>query len=616
MKNELNTNHTETLTSFSTRHTDVNLVQSESIVAKTPLPVIDWASIGQMAPEKIQIGNRNANDPLPLADWVVITWTSAEWEAIDHVFLNSSTPSTGSYEWRKEWHKYTRGAENFVADEKSGVLWGEFQLVQITDQSNRPWKVLIFKSNSHLAHSPWIDGLSEMMKCILTDTKAKKVYTIGTAGGARLDQCLGDSVITNTATIELQRPQNTQDKSNGNSFRCPTWYPSTSLTSTVEENLLFKLSAVANKEALENLFDQLKAKHPGDPAVEALTLDDLLNEGLTPDLLNTPKIQSLKDVPLLTTDFYYIANGDSADAFAFLEMDDAIIAREANAMGVEFACIRNISDPIVPFQTKQGATISDGVRGDWSGLIYSTFGLYTSFNGALATWATIAGEGSSVYNPERFTSSPNEKDPLELKLVYDVRSCGTCSFFWPEEKKNAGYGPYTAFDFDINTPYEAEPIEGAVSSPWVLGRTRPPSFPNGEIVDGCRKAPIMTIGINPNLTAFALGQNGAAWAYPNFSSDSNTNQWAKYAWYYRYRSVYQEKLSLDFVKKYILEEGQIIAQRDGKITQATRMDSFSSWQVHVRYQGYADDTILTVPGGQQDFPYVLLFDTNEPNNSF
>jgi hypothetical protein len=32
------------------------------------------------------------------------------------------------------------------------------------------------------------------------------------------------------------------------------------------------------------------------------------------------------------------------------------------------------------------------VRDRWSGLIYENFGLYTSFNGALATWSAIAGQ--------------------------------------------------------------------------------------------------------------------------------------------------------------------------------------------------------------------------------
>ena len=318
----------------------------------------------------------------------------------------------------------------------------------------------------------------------------------------------------------------------------------------------------------------------------------------------------------MTTDFYYVANGNNSDAFSFLEMDDAVIGREANAMNVPFACIRNISDPIVPGLTKDGKVIADSIRNDWSGLIYKTFGLYSSFNGALATWATIAGEGTNTYNPQRGENLSNEDDPLEVKLAFKVRSCGTCDFFWPEDKKKATYGPYTAFDFDVSQPYPAEPDGDEKTYPWILGSTRPPSFPNGEIIDGCRKAPVMTLGINPNLTAFAPGQNGAPWAYPNFSSDNNTDAWAKYAWYYRYRSVYQEKLSLDFVKQYILPEGQIVAAKDGVVVEASRPDSNPTWTIKVRYEGHADDTFIELPGKIGDFPYMLFYDAFEPNNAF
>ena len=120
--------------------------------------------------------------------------------------------------------------------------------------------------------------------------------------------------------------------------------------------------------------------------MEHVHLNDLLNEALRPEELTKPKIEVLKDVPLLTTDFYYIAVGDHADAYSFLEMDDAVVGREANKLGVRFACIRNISDPVVPARTHKGDPISDVIRADWSGLIYTSCGLFTSYNGALATW--------------------------------------------------------------------------------------------------------------------------------------------------------------------------------------------------------------------------------------
>lgn len=581
------------------------------------LPPVNWSAIGQSAPVRIPLGFRNETDPLPIADIVILTWTSAEWFAFDHIFLNSDRTGdyAKDYEWKKAWLPYTRGASGYSADPKSGKLWGQFQFVRITDRSGRPWRVLLFKSNSHLAHPPWVDGLSAMLQCILNDTQADRIYTIGTAGGARLNQKLGDSVVTNAAMLDLERPQN-NDPDNGSMYRCPTWFPSTVMLKEVEEKLLYKMSDIVTDKSLGELFAQLKTQHPNDPGLAELQLGDLVNDALRPSSLDKPRIEALKDVPLLTTDFYYIASGDSADAYAFLEMDDAIIAREANKLGVRYACVRNISDPIVRKRTDNGTPISDAVRADWSGLIYTTFGLHTSFNGALATWATVAGEGSAAYDPARTTDIPFADDPLEVKLVHQVRACGSCDFFWPKAKNQQVYGPYTAFDFDVNVPYAATPGKGDGPQPWVTGRTRPPAFPNGEVIDGCRKAPIMTIGINPNMTAFSPGQTGAAWAYPDFSSDNETDAWTKYAWYYRYRTVYQERLTLDFVKQFILPEGQIVAARSGHIVAAARPTDSAAWSVTVRYDGDPSDTTIALPGKQGDFPYVILFDIYPPNNTF
>jgi len=598
-----------------TRRTDVAAQPSFSPAAV--LPPVNWSAMGQVAPVRVPIGARKPEDALPLADVVILTWTSAEWFALDHVFLNSGAPgSINDHSWRTSWLPYSRGASAYTADPGSGSLWGSFQLVEIADLSGRPWRVLLFKCNSHLAHPPWIEGLTAMLRAILEDAKPDRIYTIGTAGGARLDQRLGDSVVTNSALLTLQRPQNTVDPDNGNMYRCPTWFPPPALIDDVERTLLYRMNQAVTEQSLQSLFAQLKAKHPDDLGLAELTLADLLNDAILPESLGSPKVSALRDTPLLTTDFYYIAGGDSADAYAFLEMDDAIIGREANRLGVRFACLRNISDPVVPKLSKKSAPISDGVRADWSGLIYTTFGTLTSYNGALATWATIAGEGRAGYNPPRESPVPDPDDPLEVKLAFQVRACGTCSFFWPTERNQQPYGPYTAFDFDVNVPYPATPGAGPGPQPWVTGRTRPPSFPNGEVIDGCRKAPIMTIGINPNLTAFLPGQTGAAWCYPNFSSDNDTNAWAKYAWYYRYRSVYQERFTLDFAKNFILAEGRIYATRNGYVVSGNRPDDNPAWTLTVRYEGDAADTVLSLPGKLGDFPYVMLFDAYPPNNAF
>ena len=49
------------------------------------LPVVDWSAINATAPTGLLLPRTK----LPNADIAVITWTSAEWSALDHVFINS-----------------------------------------------------------------------------------------------------------------------------------------------------------------------------------------------------------------------------------------------------------------------------------------------------------------------------------------------------------------------------------------------------------------------------------------------------------------------------------------------------------------------------------------------
>jgi len=80
--------------------------------------------------------------------------------------------------------------------------------------------------------------------------------------------------------------------------------------------------------------------------------------------------------------------------------------------------------------------------------------------------------------------------------------------------------------------------------------------------------------------------------------------------------VYQERLTLDFVKKFLLPDGQVIAARRGHIVAAARPTDSAAWSVTVRYDGDPSDTTIALPGKQGDFPYVILFDIYPPNNTF
>ena len=222
----------------------------------------------------------------------------------------------------------------------------------------------------------------------------------------------------------------------------------------------------------------------------------------------------------------------------------------------------------------------------------------------------------AAYDPPREKEPKDTGDPLEIELVYNVRPCGTCSFFWPDDPADQPYGPFPTFDFKTNTPDANPPTGHPESYPWVDGRTREQAFPNGEIMDGCRKAPIMTIGINPNLTAFSPGVTGTAWAYPDFSSDDGTDAWTKYAYYYRYRSVYQERFDFEAIKKYLVAGSEIVASADGKIVGATRTSSAPSYQMTVRYDGETEDKVIALDRDLGAPRWVLLFNRREPGNEF
>lgn len=59
-------------------------------------------------------------------------------------------------------------------------------------------------------------------------------------------------------------------------------------------------------------------------------------------------IQRVPFTKLEYSTFYFIAADENADAYSFLEMDDAVIAREVERAAVEYVFVRNISDPVVP----------------------------------------------------------------------------------------------------------------------------------------------------------------------------------------------------------------------------------------------------------------------------
>jgi hypothetical protein len=87
----------------------------------------------------------------------------------------------------------------------------------------------------------------------------------------------------------------------------------------------------------------------------------------------------------VTAKSFVVANtsGNLAN-FACVEIDDTIIAKAATGK-TQFGAIRNISDPI------QNASLPDQTQGNCGEAIYTAYGIYTSYNGALAAAAVLSG---------------------------------------------------------------------------------------------------------------------------------------------------------------------------------------------------------------------------------
>ena len=364
-----------------------------------PLPVVDWKSIGNKAPVIIPfpLSIHDPNAPLPKADIVVITWTGPEWSAFDHVFCNSGSPRD-YYDttWDSDWMPYTRNAPPPPPPPATNYnYWGYYRMVEITGQSGKQVKVLLFKSQTHLAHPPYLPGLIEMTKAILTETGASYLYSIGTAGGAseiKDTGLLGNTMITNSGHLQMTLSQN-KSPLNDQTYTCKSWFPGFDLMEPVRQQLLYPLSNVAFGYVYEKLFLQLKnyiAYHYPTIDMSFITVDDLVNKPLDPANLHNPQTFNCKDFPLLTTDYYYIASPGDGDKYCILEMDDSVLGEVAGSMNVNYAFVRNVSDTYVPFTTKSGKTIPGEVQSEWSSVVYGHFGFYTSYNGALSTWATIA----------------------------------------------------------------------------------------------------------------------------------------------------------------------------------------------------------------------------------
>lgn len=193
--------------------------------------------------------------------------------------------------------------------------------------------------------------------------------------------------------------------------------------------------------------------------------------------------------------------------------------------------------------------------------------------------------------------------PLEVQLVSGVKNCDACKWFWGDDRP---YGPYPSYDFvekypkNVKIKYDEKkkkPIE------WISAKSNALKFIEPAVMQGCRKAPIMTIGINPNLTAFKPNPSNDTWAYPKFKDV------ASYAYYYRYKTIDQESFSGEFLQKQISKNKKdlIIAKNDGRLTYSSRSNTRRWMMIKIRYKDGEEETIERTWKSRED--YMVNYDT-------
>jgi nucleoside phosphorylase len=336
------------------------------------LPAINWDAIGATAPQPCAIPAGTPAGQLPAADIVVITWAEAEWAALEHVFIQSSAAMPYAAAATSSWPDWLTYDANMPAhpDAPDWSYWGQYRLVTVNGKT-----VLLFKSNTHLDW-PGASFLGTLIGQMCQYVQPSLILSIGTAGGCRLTDHLGTVNVVNAATMysKSEPPANWPTYTSG---FLPAW---SVIGKPGFDSQLFAIPA--SPETLQTLADQFNAFFQTSYPLSTLNADNLVTPDAQPALNNL----TVDNVALLTASTFVVGTtSGNYDNFAVIEMDDAVIAQTCQQNKVQFGAVRNVSD------TAQNAALPTQVQGDWGSAVYDVFGFYTSYNGALATWAIIAG---------------------------------------------------------------------------------------------------------------------------------------------------------------------------------------------------------------------------------
>jgi nucleoside phosphorylase len=341
----------------------------------------------------------NKSDPLPTADIVIITWTVDEVDALADVFTYPYHIPSRSDPTKNDWYEYDR---NFLTKFRNKIRRGAPSRGNCDDVNSLgsyflsnigSKKVLCFKSQLHLNQDGVNTGVGtatlpvkDLFQQIIEETGAKYILTTGTCGATFIDHDLGDVVVTKSAKFRLSQ-EFRNEQFNNKSYQS-NWNVSSRYFNHSEFLMQKNLERIQEPSILP---PTEKYSYAGVPIQTKPNRPNIYLEGS-----NLPATS-----PILTTDYFEFGNSTTNNLEkegCGVEMGDAVLGLVCSELGErapKWVVIRNLSDPVINGNLREDSrgSISPRIRVQtmWAVWYYETYGYWTSINGALATWAIVAG---------------------------------------------------------------------------------------------------------------------------------------------------------------------------------------------------------------------------------
>jgi nucleoside phosphorylase len=311
--------------------------------ARDKLKPIPWPPTLQPSPVR---PSASGADPLPAADVLIVTWTTAEAQALADV-LSPGVSLT-------DWLRYTNGYDALIVDvEKGAPAHEEKDLARYWQATIGGRSVILMKSDLHMSQDGPKLPVRTLWKQIIEQASPQLVITTGTAGGIGAQTVLGDVVVTDIVRFDCQRDFAAAP------FAQASYTATRSVTLTTDVSTLLDVNAV-----------DLPTSVGGNGHATVI-----------------PGV-------VLTTDFF--AFDDTEDTYglrayepaaAAVEMGDAVlglVCAEDLTDPPAWVIARNASDPQMP----QLATVQD--EANRAANIYQTYGYTTTIGSAIVCAALVA----------------------------------------------------------------------------------------------------------------------------------------------------------------------------------------------------------------------------------